>query len=75
MEVEDDAGVRPDTFHRLVVGVVRTSTTLKKVGHASTHGDLSSAHHVLDMTQGRVLCRGETRKVGIVLFQRSGPTD
>jgi hypothetical protein len=63
MEVEDDAGVRSDTFHRLAVGVDRTSSTLKDVRHFLKHGNLSPAHYVLDMAQSRALCRGEAGKI------------
>ena len=62
MEMDHDAGVCSDTFLRLVVGVGRTSGALKEVGHARMRGDFCRLHHVLDVTQGRALCRGQIRE-------------
>jgi hypothetical protein len=50
MEMDHDAGVSSDTFHRFGVVVGCTISTLKEVVHASPRGDLSSVHHVLYMT-------------------------
>jgi hypothetical protein len=66
MEMNHNAGVNSDRFHRLGVGVGCTSTTLKELGHAWKQVDFSTARYVLNMTQGRVLCRGQAGKVGIV---------
>ncbi len=50
MEMDHDAGVSSDTFHRFGVVVGCTISTLKEVVHASPRGDLSSVHQVLCMT-------------------------
>jgi hypothetical protein len=68
MEVNDDTGVRSDTFHGLRVGVGWTSSTLKEVGDAWTHDDFSTLHHNLYVTQSSALCRRQAVKVGIVWF-------
>jgi hypothetical protein len=66
MEMDHDAGVSSNTLHRVGVIVGCRISTLKEVVHASPRGDLSSVHHVLYMTQGRVLRRGQAGNVGIV---------
>jgi len=43
-----------------------TSSTLKEVGHAWTHGDFSMRHRAVHMPQGRALCWGQAGEVGIV---------
>src|SRR5712692_986697 len=49
MEMDHDTGVYSDTFHRLSVGLGSTSSTLKEVGHAWTHGDFSMRHRAVHM--------------------------
>jgi len=66
MEMDHDTGVYSDTFHRLSVGLGSTSSTLKEVGHAWTHGDFSMRHRAVHMPQGRALCWGQAGEVGIV---------
>jgi hypothetical protein len=57
MEMDHDAGVDSNTFHRLVIDVDSTPGTPKEVGHQWAHDSLCAAHHALYMTQGCVLSR------------------
>jgi hypothetical protein len=72
MKVNYEAGVRPDTFHCLAEGVGRTSSALEKGVYPRQRSNFSTAHRVIDVTQGRALRRGEPGKLGIVWIQGLG---
>jgi hypothetical protein len=71
MKVEDETGVRPNAFQCLAEHVRRTSSALEQRVDSRQRANFSTAHVVIDVTQGRALCGREPGKLTLVQGQVS----